>query len=213
MKRLVLATGLLMVTFALSDASAATIIFSGLQTNNNLPASAGGPDCAGSKEVTIKDDGGAGPFFSTGSSNLGAFTTSQHHCLNAPPPLAPGASAVDYFNGKFDFFFADGTLSGSYKGLLIHDVEPGIVGNHNQTFFIDGGTGIFAGATGTLTGNGIIDFNGDLPVSHLNLSGQIITPSVPEPSVWTMLICGFGAIGGLMRRRRTTPAQGHLSFS
>ena len=30
--------------------------------------------------------------------------------------------------------------------------------------------------------------------------------AVPEPAAWSMMILGFGAIGALMRRRRTNPA-------
>jgi hypothetical protein len=31
-------------------------------------------------------------------------------------------------------------------------------------------------------------------------------PGVPEPSTWVMLVIGTGAVGGLVRRRRTKPA-------
>ncbi|THD62753.1 MAG: PEP-CTERM sorting domain-containing protein [Phenylobacterium sp.] len=32
-------------------------------------------------------------------------------------------------------------------------------------------------------------------------------PGVPEPSAWSLMLCGLGAVGGLLRRRRATPAQ------
>lgn len=33
-------------------------------------------------------------------------------------------------------------------------------------------------------------------------TGFVSAPAVPEPATWAMLIAGFGAIGGMMRRRR-----------
>ena len=37
---------------------------------------------------------------------------------------------------------------------------------------------------------------------------QAITASVPEPASWAMMLVGFGALGGVLRRRRTTVAFG-----
>jgi hypothetical protein len=38
-----------------------------------------------------------------------------------------------------------------------------------------------------------------------NISGTftLLTPSVPEPATWAMMLLGFGVIGASMRRRRT----------
>ena len=35
---------------------------------------------------------------------------------------------------------------------------------------------------------------------------EAIGPAVPEPATWAMMIAGFGMIGGVMRRRKTTVA-------
>ena len=37
-------------------------------------------------------------------------------------------------------------------------------------------------------------------------SGMSVSPSVPEPATWAMLIAGFGAVGFAARRRRAVPA-------
>lgn len=42
-------------------------------------------------------------------------------------------------------------------------------------------------------------------ISHLAFFG-VRAPVVPEPATWALLILGFGAIGGLMRRGRAAPA-------
>ena len=39
--------------------------------------------------------------------------------------------------------------------------------------------------------------------NYVRTSAQMFQAYVPEPSTWAMLILGFGAVGGLMRRRRT----------
>lgn len=35
----------------------------------------------------------------------------------------------------------------------------------------------------------------------------IVTPGVPEPATWAMMLMGFGAIGGALRRRKTVAAR------
>jgi hypothetical protein len=41
------------------------------------------------------------------------------------------------------------------------------------------------------------------PINPLGNQRQAFLAAVPEPSAWALLILGFGAIGGAMRRRRT----------
>lgn len=36
--------------------------------------------------------------------------------------------------------------------------------------------------------------------------GPIVTPGIPEPATWAMMVLGFGAIGTAIRRRRTVPS-------
>jgi hypothetical protein len=41
-------------------------------------------------------------------------------------------------------------------------------------------------------------------VSSASGVGTPYIPTVPEPATWAMMLAGFGFVGGLMRRRRTT---------
>ncbi len=46
----------------------------------------------------------------------------------------------------------------------------------------------------------------DFAVDDISLSTRSIVNGVPEPASWAMLTLGFGAVGGLMRRRRPVAA-------
>jgi PEP-CTERM motif len=46
----------------------------------------------------------------------------------------------------------------------------------------------------------------DFAVDDISLSTRSIVNGVPEPASWAMLTLGFGAVGGLMRRRRPVVA-------
>ena len=41
-----------------------------------------------------------------------------------------------------------------------------------------------------------------LPESTLTINTRTINGAVPEPGTWAMMLIGFGAVGGAMRRRR-----------
>jgi hypothetical protein len=183
---------------AASPSFAGSGVFSGDFSNSNAPAATGGR-CA-ILTVNISDNP---PFFASGTSDFGAFTATQSHCLDSGPPLAPGSSAVPYYDGLFTFTFADGkTLGGTYYGELTNSGVAGIVDNV-QHFIITGGTGLFADATGSFLGTGQIKFVGGPPVSTLTFSeGVIVAPGVVEPASWAMMLAGFGAIGHAMRSRR-----------
>ena len=176
-------------------ASAVTQGFSGTFQNANQPAAMGGR-CA---LLTVNIGNGPPPLFATGTSNFGAFTGTQSHCLDGPPPIAPGAVDRPYYDGRFTYSFASGgTLFGTYSGLLTNAGTTGMI-NNVQNFTITGGTGQFTGATGGFTGIGEIRFGTGLPVATLTFGGEV--GGVPEPATWGMLIVGMGAVGSVMRRR------------
>ncbi len=181
---------------AAAPAAAGGLAFSGTFVNTNPPAAAGGR-CA-VLTVSIRD---AVPFYAHGTSTAGDFTSSQSHCLNSGPPAAPGASPVPYSDGVFTYSFGVGTLSGTYTGLLTNGGAPGVVDN-TQDFVVTGGTGRFAGASGSFSGTGGIRFvPGSPPAATLDFSGRVFAPGVPEPATWSLLVGGFLAVGIAARRR------------
>ncbi len=83
--------------------TAGAVAFSGTFANTNPPAAPGGRCPV--LTVSIRD---VAPFHASGTSDRGAFTATQSHCLTSGPPVAPGAAPVDYTAGLFTYSFATG---------------------------------------------------------------------------------------------------------
>lgn len=148
-----------------------------------------------------RNRGNINPASTSGSSTLGAFTYGHTVCTSGPPggPI-DGTFAIDF--GTDGFF---GTLSGSSA----RNATVPTFFDFTIAYSILGGTGRFLGATGAFaTGPGS---GADTTVRPsritLNLvNGTINAPAIPEPGTWALMILGFGAVGGAMRRRRTRVA-------
>lgn len=180
---------------AATPAAAGTLSFTGTFLNTNPPAAPGGR-CSG---LTV-NIGNFGPFYATGTSNLGSFTAVQSHCLDAGPPIAVGAADTPYYDGLFTYSFASGaTLFGTYFGLLSNAGAIGVIDNV-QNFTVTGGTGSFANASGSFLGTGGISFTGGPPSATLTISEGAI--AVPEPGTWGLMVVGFMATGIAIRSRR-----------
>jgi hypothetical protein len=128
-----------------------------------------------------------------GTSSLGDFTYTHKLCLAG----LPGPSS-----GTFTFFFNGGTLSGTLAGGAAFSGIPGLA-LVAWDYSILSGTGKFAGASGGFHGAGTADGR-DGPPTRLTIGfeGSFDAPIVPEPSVWSLFILGFGAVGATVRRRR-----------
>lgn len=175
---------------------AATRLFTATEIHSNPPASPIGR-CA--PAASTVDSGPAfGP--ASGTSDFGGFTSTQSHCIVLPLPAS-------YTDGRFDFAFAAGDdLTGTYFGALTPSGTPGTFTNV-QHFAVTGGTGRFAGASGTLLGNGTVRFApGKPPSAVIDITGALALPAVPEPAAWSLLIAGFALTGRAMRQRRRTVA-------
>lgn len=175
----------------LTAAGAATRLFTATEVHTNPPASPTGR-CAPTAS-TVDIGPGFGP--AAGTSNFGAFSPRESHCINLPLPAA-------YNDGRFDFTFTGGDdLVGTYFGNLSASATPGTFTNV-QTFTVTGGTGRFLGASGTLLGDGLVTFApGAPPSATIDIAGNLALPAVPEPAAWLMMIAGFGFTGAAMRRR------------
>ncbi len=130
---------------------------------------------------------------SAGSSNLGAFLYSHNVCTQGATGPVTGSFLIDFGVSSF---------SGSLNGASVARVgTPGLF-DQTFTYLVTAGTGAFAGATGTFTNIGTVDTNGGPPSRlTLNFNGAINAPAVPEPGTWALMICGFGLVGGALRRR------------
>lgn len=182
--------GLAALTSFAVPASAATFTFTGTRTNADSPGAASAR-CGSRSTITIRNSISS---TSSGTSNFGAFDPTLSHCIALPLPAT-------YDLGEFLFDFTSGnSLFGTYSGLLTFNA-PGIF-NNVQNYVITGGTGIFAGATGTFVGTGTLGFTTGVPRGNQSFRGTINAPAVPEATTWTMMIMGFGAIGAACRRRK-----------
>lgn len=175
-------------------ATAGTVVFSGERSNITPGGMLGGRCGATTLTISFAPDA----YAASGTSNLGAFDFTASHCIAGFPP-------GPYTDGQFEWDFGDGTLEGTYSGLLTAAGLPGQF-NVTETMAFTGGTGRFAGATGSATFSGLLQFGafGGLPASFGNGSfvGTLDIAAVPEPGTWSLLLAG-GAAMVAMRRRAT----------
>ena len=129
---------------------------------------------------------------SSGSSNLGAFTYSHNACTQGATGPVTGSFAMDFSGALLNGTFAGGSLA-----------RVGTPGLFDQafTYTVTGGTGRFAGASGSFVNLGTVDVRGGPPSRlNFNFDGAIFAAGVPEPGTWALLILGFGAVGAALRR-------------
>ncbi|WP_448580398.1 PEPxxWA-CTERM sorting domain-containing protein [Thermaurantiacus sp.] len=173
-------------------AQAATLSISGTRFNIT-PGGAFGGRCAPAITVSFAP----GAHVAGGTSNLGAFTYVASHCIAGPPP-------GDYFDGEFTWTLPGGTLSGTHFGALGATALPGEFTILEWLTFT-GGTGKFAGASGSATYEGLLQFGfffgAPGSTADGSFTGRLTAPGIPEPATWATLIAGFGMVGFMARRR------------
>jgi hypothetical protein len=179
-----------LLAFALPlNANAAVVIFTG-HFSNDTPPPMPDPSCSAGQVLVNFNPGNS---TAAGTSNFGNFGPSQTHCIAPGQPYA----------GVFTFAFGVGdTLFGTTSGFMTPTATAGVVNSFN-TYTVTGGTGQFAGATGMISGVGLLDRRPARPLNSLDLSGSLNLP-VPEPATWMLMVVGFGALGGTLRRHRET---------
>jgi hypothetical protein len=139
------------------------------------------------------------PASTVGHSSLGDFTLSTSTCL-----AVAGANAPSF--GTFTINFGADSFSGSFDGGSTLSDTPGI-SDTAWLFTILSGTGRFLGASGTLEAAGLADARTRPTHVVIGFIGNILTPAVPEPGSWALMLLGFGAIGLAMRRRNQVLSQ------
>jgi hypothetical protein len=100
-------------------------------------------------------------------------------------------------NGTFTMTFANGAM---LFGNLFEDVSQviptgGTGGAFTQRFTFTGGTGAFAGATGSLEGAGVAGIGGSA-----SGSGTVNAPAIPEPASAALFLSGMAVILVVLRR-------------
>jgi len=179
-----------------AQVNAAVVLFTG-EFSNDTPTPMPDPSCSAGQVLVNFNPGNS---TAHGTSNLGDFGPSQTHCI------APGMP----YTGVFSFAFDLGDiLNGTTAGHLVPTATVGVF-NSFVTYTVTGGTGRFLGATGLLNGVGLLDRRPIRPVNHLDISGTLNLPAVPEPTSWALMVGGFGLAGiairgsGAPSRRRVT---------
>lgn len=106
---------------------------------------------------------------------------------------------TNLLTGNFTITFQDGdTLTGTdLEDDTAIDESPTQTGSFPQTLTFTGGTGEFAGATGSVAGTGYLGTT----TFAVSGSGIVNTPAVPEPSSAALLLGGLILV--VVGRRRT----------
>jgi hypothetical protein len=153
---------------------------------------------------------GAGTFISGDSLLLNLGTT-------ATAAYAPGTFnciSCSYTSSLLGGGSVFGSFTVDSSAFVVNGSNPSQVDlNFFDTFTIDGGTGVFAGASGggTLTGTHFGALLAGIPqasgpsTEHVTFS--LTTAPVPEPETYAMVLAGLGLIGFKARRgKRKNPA-------
>ena len=147
--------------------------------------------------TTVTLDARATGSFLSGNLSLNAIwnpvTVSDHSVVDLTTGL---------LSGTFSMKFADGnTLSGNLFEDVSHTVMG--VGPFTQTYTFTGGTGEFAGATGSVSGAALGGANGFSSSGR----GTINAPAIPEPASAPLLLGGLAVV---LVARRHSKAKNHL---
>ena len=98
------------------------------------------------------------------------------------------------------------TLLTGLTVIGIHYGGGSRLGNATSFFKFNAGTGVDSFT---------FDINGLSNAAVFSTGGDVPDPqgSVPEPATWAMMMLGFGAVGAMLRRRKSVPTQLRVRFS
>ncbi|WEK44155.1 MAG: PEPxxWA-CTERM sorting domain-containing protein [Candidatus Sphingomonas colombiensis] len=154
-----------------------------------------------------------------GGTNAFAYDTSSSN----------GARPADGSTGNFGSVLGGGTWTTSFAPTSLFSFVLGSLDTYNSlTLHFVGGSSItyvggqiindlvFPSGNQSANGsNGVVTYNanGGPLINGATFSSEQnsfefdnLARAVPEPATWALMILGFGAIGGAMRRRRTSVA-------
>ncbi len=193
-------------------AGAPTVRFGGFFTGQSLSATPGA-DCPGAAASACVVGS------PTGALSLDAASPVTFITGDGANPTSPVLSGRPTFNGPIAVLFDTDQAGVGFDGGFFN-----AAGSTGITAFARDGsllgtvanTGLGIEFLGLVTNDGqnriagvFLDLVGAEPAGfaidnlRFGVRGQVVTPGIPEPTTWAMMILGFGAIGGSLRRRRT----------
>ncbi len=156
------------------------------------------PNQIGSLQVSVFDHGenGEGAQQYSGALYVGDIALSSLPQYNAPS----GPLTYDFDLSGSDIIVHVGEVM---SFMLTGDQPYGGSTTRNSAAAV-GTNSSYAGGRGYLSGNWGLGFAPAPANRFTNIEFQTLVnvAGVPEPAAWAMMIVGFGAIGGAMRRRR-----------
>ncbi len=168
------------------------------------------PAKAGALQISYNLNG-VGKVVSSTPTTLTLIAQANGSVLSGDPGLNAAWNPISYsdqsvlnlttnlLDGNFTLTFADAdTLTGTvFEDDTAIDTSPTQTGAFPQILTFIGGTGEFAGATGSVSGNGFLGTT-NFTVSG---SGTLNTAAVPEPASGAFLLAGVALL--TLGRRRT----------
>jgi hypothetical protein len=157
-----------------------------------------------------------------GSSASAAVTVTGSTGLNNPDPTSLGSAVTvggvttinfgqnpvsSTFSGSFSL---TNTLSGIYS-IILGSSSPGVtfdtatlsgMGNTYTLGLFPDDTSLKLQPTLIGSGNYVFSFTGHAGPSGTMTGNVTISPALPEPATWAMMLLGFGAMGISIRNRR-----------
>jgi hypothetical protein len=130
------------------------------------------------------------------------FTLGAQGSVNGTSPPGTAGPVSDVFsfllNGNL-LFQGSYALGGGGTNFTFTNILGGTI---TPVSMVNGGTLTFEGVS-LLDGANTFEFNFDStdPTEQFRLEALNITAAVPEPGTWLMMILGFAAVGGMMRRK------------
>jgi hypothetical protein len=152
-----------------------------------------------------------------GSANGQADISSADGLLNGLTfSLADNAT---FASATFNLFPLPGNVANEATSVILSYFDPllGVYGSQSistngQNFLGISGNAGERFTSVTFIGNPATTGIQDLRQLRLGGAAAAVTPSVPEPSTWAMMLFGFAAVGTAMRRRRRSTSP-RVSFA
>ena len=165
--------------------------------------------------------GNAGGFFfnvgATGTpiTNVFDLLTQSINIQNA----AGSAGTLNVFITDTGLPSLNGSLMSAFTTNTQQNVTARVTSFYSPTNAVNGGTVLQTAQfnnIGTFTGTNALNVTGPFSTTIRydltfgagfgNFNGTANLSAVPEPATWGMMIAGFGLVGGVMRRRKTSVA-------